>query len=784
MSTFANIHAVELVDVGRHRRDVVRAVVGFVAVFLPAFVVGEADPGRLERWLFRTVNHLPGTLNAPLVGVMQAGALGAVGVASAGAVLLRRAALARSFAVGGLAAWACAKGVGLIVHRSPPDEALDQIVLHGIALKPTVFPSTHAAVVAALAVAAMPYLGRFGRRASAVVVVLVGFSRLFVGAQFPVDVVAGFGVGVVVGSLVHLIWGSPRRVPSISFIESVVAQVGLTARSVDRMNGSRVPTFNVETGSGTAVRVLVFGHDEDLGWLYRLWRFVAFRDAGDQTPFRSASERAREYITCCLLAERYGVNTVRFIDLIDARSDRAVVVTSAPPGIPLDRLDAEPTTDRDLRAVLTELSRLHACGVADRTVRLAGLARAGDGSIWFTDLTEAEPNRNPEFQAREIATLLAVLAARTSPGRTVAAAVDVLAPDRLEGVIDHLQPLALAADRRRDPAINTALLSTIRHEISDRTGAPLPTVSPPVRVAARNIAVLVAAAIAVNVLLAQFGRARHTTALLRAPHWPWIAVVGVASLATYVMAAVSAIGSTSLRVAPGRTFLVQLAAAFTNRLSPAGLGGMATNVRYLERAGATRAGAASSVALNSVAGLVTHLIALAVFAPSFGGFRTAAQDLPDYWPWLVVAVVLLAVAGVIAIARYAPKLRQTGADAVGDLRAILRHPGRATLLFGGSVGVTFAYATALAASMRAFNAHPRFVDVLVVFLISSAVAAASPTPGGLGALEAALVAGFTRSGIDAGPAVAGVLCYRLVTYWAPVLPGFVSFRFLRRTAVL
>ena len=63
---------------------------------------------------------------------------------------------------------------------------------------------------------------------------------------------------------------------------------------------------------------------------------------------------------------------------------------------------------------------------------------------------------------------------------------------------------------------------------------------------------------------------------------------------------------------------------------------------------------------------------------------------------------------------------------------------------------------------------------------ASLIAAASPTPGGLGAIEAALVAGLTGVGISPGPAVSAVLTYRLATYWLPVLPGWLSWRPLQR----
>ena len=53
------------------------------------------------------------------------------------------------------------------------------------------------------------------------------------------------------------------------------------------------------------------------------------------------------------------------------------------------------------------------------------------------------------------------------------------------------------------------------------------------------------------------------------------------------------------------------------------------------------------------------------------------------------------------------------------------------------------------------------------------------TPGGLGAIEAALVAGLTGVGMQPGPAVSAVLLYRLATYWLPVLPGWLSWQSLQ-----
>jgi uncharacterized protein (TIRG00374 family) len=74
--------------------------------------------------------------------------------------------------------------------------------------------------------------------------------------------------------------------------------------------------------------------------------------------------------------------------------------------------------------------------------------------------------------------------------------------------------------------------------------------------------------------------------------------------------------------------------------------------------------------------------------------------------------------------------------------------------------------------------------VIVVYLFGSTVGGAAPTPGGLGAVEAALVAGLTAAGTDPNLAVAGVLSFRLLTYWLPIPLGYLALHRLRREGLL
>jgi len=113
------------------------------------------------------------------------------------------------------------------------------------------------------------------------------------------------------------------------------------------------------------------------------------------------------------------------------------------------------------------------------------------------------------------------------------------------------------------------------------------------------------------------------------------------------------------------------------------------------------------------------------------------------------------------------------------LGATLRHPVRAAQLFGGSALITLSNALALAFAMDAFGRTIPTGKVVAVYLVGAAIASIAPTPGGLGALEAALVAGLTAVGSPAGTAVGGVLVFRLLTFWLPILPGAWTLRRLR-----
>src|SRR6185437_11768841 len=253
----------------------------------------------------------------------------------------------------------------------------------------------------------------------------------------------------------------------------------------------------------------------------------------------------------------------------------------------------------------------------------------------------------------------------------------------------------------------------------------------------------------------------------------------------YLASAVSLLGGVPGRVPFWPTVLTQGASSFVNRVSPANVGGMALNARFLQKSGVEPAAGVAAVGLSALAGAVIHGILLVVFFAWASRSLAQAFKLPSASKLLLVLAVLAALLGILLATRRGRRFAATRVlkalrSAAVSLRRVAASPVKLALLAGGSALVTLAYIGGLAASVQAFGGGAGFAEIGAVYMAASAIAAASPTPGGLGAIEAALVAGLTGVGLGSGPAVSAVLTYRLATYWLPVAPGWIALHVLQR----
>jgi len=762
---------------------VVRIVIGLAVLVWASLTATAAETSTIEINLFRLINQLPGAAGPPLIGIMQLGALAAVPVIALVCFLGGRRRLARLLVIGGATAWIAAKVLAQVVAQRPLDERVSGAVLHGAFTPGLAFPSTHVAIAAALATIASPYLSRSGRRSAWLLVGAVAVARIYVGAHLPVDVIGGFAVGWIVGSAFHLVLGAPRGLPDPRALSERLRRIGHPMVAVDPVPGSRA-SFRLQEPDGTALHMRVVDRDRrEADWLYRAWRLIAFRHRDDGQDHRGPDHAVEHEALALVVAARAGVPVPTLRWTARLAEGESVVARDWLSGQPL--ADAAVGDGEALLAAWRALHGLHDAGLAQGNSD-TGAFVVGPGVVSCVDLSRARLDATADDKRHDIAELLASSATIVGPVSAVSAARDVFGASVLLNTLPNLQPLALSpATRARLRAVPRSL-EDLRAEVAALGPDSADAVQRPIRVATRNLGPLLLGLVALALLLTQAGSFQTTLTAARRADVAWLALAAASAAIGYVMAALALIGAAPRPLALGRTSVVQVAAAFTNRLAPGGLGAIATNVRYLQRAGLKRSAAVTALGVDATAGFVVHALLLAILLPLVG-LRASLRlpsppDLDAYWALAVFIVISLALLG---IWNWRTRIGRLAALWPGaELEAILRSPRRTLLLFGGSVGVTLAQAFVLVASLEAFGVHLPVVTVVAVFVAGSALAAAAPTPGGLGALEAALVAGLAQVGAPTAPAVAAVLTARLIGYWLPILPGGLAFKRLRRRQML
>jgi uncharacterized protein (TIRG00374 family) len=113
--------------------------------------------------------------------------------------------------------------------------------------------------------------------------------------------------------------------------------------------------------------------------------------------------------------------------------------------------------------------------------------------------------------------------------------------------------------------------------------------------------------------------------------------------------------------------------------------------------------------------------------------------------------------------------------------SVLTRPRRLLTGLAGTLLQTVATVLVMSLCIDAFGGSVPWSLVAVIVLAGTALGSAAPTPGGLGAVEAVLVAGLTAAaGVDGAVAVSSVLLFRLLTFWLPVAPGWAAFTHLQR----
>ena len=198
----------------RRRADGLAAAAGLVVLAVCGVVVARRLGAGTEAAVLLRINHWPAWLYWLMGAVQLSGVIGVLPLAAVAAALFRRLRLAAALAVATVLKVVLEDTVKMVVQRHRPAETLPDVILRGRAAAHGLsFPSGHAMVIFAIATLVSPYLKGRWKALPWALAAAVCLSRLYLGAHFPLDVIAGAGLGAFIGAMLNLVFGVPGRDP-------------------------------------------------------------------------------------------------------------------------------------------------------------------------------------------------------------------------------------------------------------------------------------------------------------------------------------------------------------------------------------------------------------------------------------------------------------------------------------------------------------------------------------------------------------------------------------------
>lgn len=610
--------------------------------------------------------------------------------------------------------------------------------------------------------------------------------HLVVSAVVPARSLVGLAAGWFVGALVVLVVGTPGlEVPLDGAVRAMAGRgCVVTGLRVLRPAGAGPLVLNAscEQQQATAVMELYGPHQRGGGVLLQLWRKVRFRDR-ETAPLHASMRRLVEHraLMAIAIGELKIANTST---IAVAALDRGwtLYAHTPPRGIPISECGDSMPVSR----VWESLRELHDCQISHGDLRSSEIT-VDDDAVLFGGFDNAEYGATDAQLRSDIAQLLVTTTHLYDAQSAVRAAIDAFGKDTVLSASRRLTMAAVPLRIRNSVTGAKAVISAARDEVKRQARVDEIRTETVTRFTRSQVIQLVLLAALVYVAYPFLSSVPTFITELRTANWWWALLGLAASSLTYLGAAAALWACADGLVSLWGLVVMQVANKFAATTTPAGVGGLALSARYLQKGGVSPMRATTAVALQQSVQVITHLGLLIFFSTAAGVSADLSRFVPNVTLLYLIGGLLLGLVGTFLLV---PKLRRWLATAVrprleeviGHLIALAREPRRLGVIMAGCAATTLGNAFALWAAIEAFGGDTSFITVTVVTMVGGTLASAAPTPGGIGAVEAALIGGLAAFGMAASVAVPSVLLYRVLTTWLPVFVGWQVMRWMTRNS--
>jgi uncharacterized membrane protein YbhN (UPF0104 family) len=753
---------------------------------------------RIDRAIAQVIHPPPWSITWLVTVVYEAGSLGVIIVLVALALIARRWVIARDITLS-VAAAAAVSGILVAVLGSRGGRPAG-VVIGGYVLS---FPVLRIALFMAVATVALPYLARGMQRLIELFISLVALASAVGGHGLPVSVAGSLAIGWGAAVAVRLAFGSPLGLPSADDVRLLLQELGIGAsdvhpvpRQVWGVARYQATETHPDGSPGRRLSIEVYGRDAaDAKLLTKAGRFLLYRDSGPTFTITRLQQVEHEaYLT--LRAGRAGATVPELVEAGTAGPAKdALVVCRLPAGPALADADATYVSDAALDDLYRQLLILRQARIAHGTISGDTLrADPSSGTIVLTEFRNASSSASPEQLDRDISGAMAATAVLVGADRAAGAAARCLPPETLQGALRQLHRPALDPILRRSIRGQRELLPDLRQRAAQDASIELPKLTEPRRVSWPTLVMVIGTLIGGWALIGVLLDVSKSFDTVIGADWLWVIMAFLLAQLAYVASAVESIGSVAGPLPFGRVLGVEVANSFS-ALAGGTAAVFATRVRFYQQQGYDASVALSSGAIMTTVSWIATVVLLVICLPfAWGSIDVDAGSHlsgDSRLVWLILAaVVLAALAAGLLLA--VPRLRRLAADkARPKLRSILvnfkeiaRSPGKLALLGGGAVARELLIAMALSVSLRAFDDHLRLPVLIVVIRLAALIGGASPSPGGMGVVEAGLILGLTAAGVAEADATAAVFIQRLFTSYLPPIWGWITLVWMRKREYL
>ncbi|BAW10693.1 lysylphosphatidylglycerol synthase transmembrane domain-containing protein [Nocardia seriolae] len=665
------------------------------------------------------------------------------------------------------------------------------------------------AMLAAVLTVASPWLPKRWRRWWWTLLLAFVPIHLFVSLVVPARAALGLVVGWLVGSVIVLVVGTPALEVPLDAVVRVLARRGfrVTAFKVVRpaargplvLSASTVPQpgLSASPNGGAAPKptgatagangspdneliIEMYGANQrSRGMLQQFRRWLTIRSGEYPASFASMRRAVEHRALMGFAIADLGLASNKPLTVAALDRSWMMYAHTVAQGRPLTAADGEKTLTRVWQA----LHSMHQAQISHGDLRTDEIRVLDDDTVLFEGFVQSEFGAYKVRFDSDVAQLLLSSSALFGTEPAVRTALEVLDKQAVLDASARLTRTAMPAHLRKAVPEAGDLMKELRTEVVEQTGQDKIAAAQVTRFSRNQIIQLVLLIGLVYVAYPYISQVPTFFTELHNLHWGWALLGLTVSALTYVGAAMALWACASEAVKFRNLLLMQIANTFAATTTPAGVGGLALSVRFLQKGGLGAVRATAAVALQQTVQVVTHVILLMIFGALAGTSTNLSHFVPSATVLYFVAGALL---GLLGATMFIPKIRRwlldevrpQLAEVVGQLKDLGRKPGRMAMIIGGCATTTLGMALALWASIEAFGGNTTFVTVTIVTMIGGTLASAAPTPGGVGAVEAALIGGLAAFGVSAAIAVPAVLLYRVLTCWLPVFCGWPIMRWL------